>query len=948
MKYNKILRKCLLMTSASLCVTVAEAQTITLDDGQPGHVLDNQTIANVIIKNDGTHVEIKDTNIGAQLSVQNGGSLTINNVHAGQTTPAFYGLQVQGAANNSTTSKVTGSGLYIENMSSSARAGMYIQYAADIDLQNVHITSANLGIQLDPDSTTGTQVTRIRDFSITSDRVAVHTYTPGGELHLSNGTVQTTTNWNNGFGVHAFQLGGATVSLKNVQVSTTGNYGNGIYVYNSTHENRVSLDASYIVTQGVGSRGVYAEYGDSQVELKNNSSITTYGDDAYGISSNGDTAIVFLDHSEVLTEGKNAYGVFSSASGSTVLRNGATVVTQGENSHGVFVRWAGKAVITDSLVHAQGENANGINMKDGIHYNDPTLGSRVDVRGSTVISDQGYGIATQAGNLTINILDGSVIKGGAGLMDIQDGPAYHPGTKIDFLSDGGSHLLGRVVTGNNAELNMTLQGGSVWEFDDDSNVTTLTNRQATIRFAENTIAGSTGFNTLSVAGNYVGDNGVIVFNTVLGSDNSLTDKLVIAGDVSGNTYVQVQNRGGLGALTSEGIQLIEIAGQSPSDAFVLQGDYVTPDGKPAVVAGAYGYSLYQGSVANPNDGGWYLRSEHINTNTGGNTNKPNYQPGVPTYESYANVLHVLNGLPTLRERVGERQFTNTSTNHDEMTAPRYGVWARVSGSHGHYEPNRSTSMAEYDIDIWRMQIGADLLAYSSERGNLVAEVSAHYGDARSDVSSVFGRGKIDATGYGLGAALTWYGNNGFYVDAQAQVTWFDSDLSSSTLGVKEVNGNDGLGFALGIEAGQSFKISDEWSLTPQAQLIHSRVSYDDFQDAYGASVRQQNRNNLTGRLGLSADYSKQWAEGAAAGRALDAYGIVNVYQDFSSPSGVEVAGIHFEQRNERTWAGVGVGATYSWKNGLYALYGKADVRTSMQDFGKSYGVAGVVGVRMRF
>ncbi|WP_162792628.1 autotransporter outer membrane beta-barrel domain-containing protein, partial [Ochrobactrum sp. 3-3] len=32
----------------------------------------------------------------------------------------------------------------------------------------------------------------------------------------------------------------------------------------------------------------------------------------------------------------------------------------------------------------------------------------------------------------------------------------------------------------------------------------------------------------------------------------------------------------------------------------------------------------------------------------------------------------------------------------------------------------------------------------------------------------------------LGATTTWYGNNGFYVDGQAQVTWFDSDLNSDT------------------------------------------------------------------------------------------------------------------------------------------------------------------------
>jgi outer membrane autotransporter protein len=36
-----------------------------------------------------------------------------------------------------------------------------------------------------------------------------------------------------------------------------------------------------------------------------------------------------------------------------------------------------------------------------------------------------------------------------------------------------------------------------------------------------------------------------------------------------------------------------------------------------------------------------------------------------------------------------------------------------------------------------------------------------------------------ASFYGLGGALTWLGNNGFYTDAVGRVTWHDSSLSAS-------------------------------------------------------------------------------------------------------------------------------------------------------------------------
>ena len=67
----------------------------------------------------------------------------------------------------------------------------------------------------------------------------------------------------------------------------------------------------------------------------------------------------------------------------------------------------------------------------------------------------------------------------------------------------------------------------------------------------------------------------------------------------------------------------------------------------------------------------------------------------------------------------------------------------------------------------------------------------------------YGDGSIDTTGYGLGGTLTWYGNDGFYVDAQAKVTWFDSDLPSDTLGKTSPRAMTASAMRLGIETGQN-------------------------------------------------------------------------------------------------------------------------------------------------
>uniref|UniRef100_UPI0038F69853 autotransporter outer membrane beta-barrel domain-containing protein n=1 Tax=Streptomyces niveiscabiei TaxID=164115 RepID=UPI0038F69853 len=85
-------------------------------------------------------------------------------------------------------------------------------------------------------------------------------------------------------------------------------------------------------------------------------------------------------------------------------------------------------------------------------------------------------------------------------------------------------------------------------------------------------------------------------------------------------------------------------------------------------------------------------------------------------------------------------------------------------------------------------------------------------------------------------AMTWYGATGFYVDAQTKLSWFDSDLSSTTAGRQLAKGKGGFGYALGLELGERIALSDVWSLTPQVQLTYSHVDADSFVDPFGARV----------------------------------------------------------------------------------------------------------------
>lgn len=109
--------------------------------------------------------------------------------------------------------------------------------------------------------------------------------------------------------------------------------------------------------------------------------------------------------------------------------------------------------------------------------------------------------------------------------------------------------------------------------------------------------------TLTVYGNYVGNNGQLWLQTVLGDDSSASDKLRVSdGTISGNTQLAVTNLGGLGGLTrNNGIEVVQAlnGAVSSADAFTLKG---------SVSAGAYEYYLFKGGVTAGSENNWYLRS----------------------------------------------------------------------------------------------------------------------------------------------------------------------------------------------------------------------------------------------------------------------------------------------------------------------------------------------------
>ncbi|WP_436404740.1 autotransporter outer membrane beta-barrel domain-containing protein [Brucella abortus] len=547
---------------------------------------------------------------------------------------------------------------------------------------------------------------------------------------------------------------------------------------------------------------------------------------------------------------------------------------------------------------------------------------------------------------------GSLMKSGAGTLTLSGANSYTGATTVSAgtLTQGAAGGFSTASSRYDVDTDGTLDLGGF-----DTMLAALYNA-GTI----NMNVGAAG-STLMVNGDYVGHDGTIVFNTVLGDDNSKTDKLMVGGDTAGNTNVQVVNRDGLGAQTVKGIEIITVGGQS-NGVFSLVSDYRTKDGRKAVVGGAYAYTLHQGPARGANDGDWYLISqlEDIkpdnpatrrvsDTPDAPDTPAPRYSANVPVYEGYVQTMQALNKPSTLQERVGKRYMTGE--NGDGRTSggmvDAHGIWARIQGAHDRLEPTTLTGMKQ-EINTFILQAGVDGQFYEDENGKLIAGITGQYGTARSNIVARDGDGRISTNAWSLGATATWIGNDGFYVDTQGQVTWFESDLNSDTADVGLASGRKATGYALSVETGKRIALNGNWVLTPQAQLIWSSINADDFEDVWQANISVARGNSFAARFGLAASYDSSWQ--GSDGRVVNTsvYGITNLYQEFLGGTRVNISGVDFSTDNDRTWAGIGAGGTYAWAGGKYLIFGQGTINTSLDHFADSYAIKGDVGFKVKW
>ncbi|GKX52934.1 autotransporter outer membrane beta-barrel domain-containing protein [Budvicia aquatica] len=431
----------------------------------------------------------------------------------------------------------------------------------------------------------------------------------------------------------------------------------------------------------------------------------------------------------------------------------------------------------------------------------------------------------QAGTLT---LDGST--GGGQLVSNITGAS---GSSLSLIS-------GATLTGAIDPANVNIDTDSVWNMTGNSQANTFT-IGGTVNFSNPGVQLATG-RTLSVQ-NWVGNGGLVDMYTALGKDNSVTDKLLIAGDSSGTTRVNVNNAGGNGASTLNGIELIQVNGASDGE-FVQNG---------RIVAGAYDYTLGRGAGSQANN--WYLTSKaDPNPNPSADVQRPesgSYTANLAT----ANTLFVT----SLHDRLGETQYIDALTGEKKVTS----MWLRGIGGHNRWRDG--SGQLKTQSDRYVIQVGGDIAQWSTsslDRWHL--GLMAGYGNSQSDTDSRLSgygsKGSVD--GYSLGAYATWYANqqdkSGWYVDTWAQYSWFNNTVKGQDIQEEKYHSD---GVTASVESGYTLKLGEKinseqnlesYFIQPKVQAVWMGVKADNHNESNGTRVSGGGDGNIMTRVSLRA------------------------------------------------------------------------------------------------
>ncbi|WP_369658418.1 autotransporter outer membrane beta-barrel domain-containing protein [Variovorax sp. V15] len=711
----------------------------------------------------------------------------------------------------------------------------------------------------------------------------------------------------------------------------------------SSYEFAVPIGGNAIVNQ-IGS-GTTTLTGDN-----NYSGGTTITAGTLQLGNGGTTGSIssaVVNNATLAINRSNAVSFPDAISGSGVVqqRGTGTTTLSGTNTYtGGTVVQAGRLLAgsAGAFVQNTAYTVNGGTLDLGIWdlttSNLSGTGGTVALNAQTLTANQA-GDSTYAGAITGT---GGVVKSGAGVLTLSGTNSYSGNT---FVTQG-TVRAGAVSTFSSKSATVVANGATL-DLAGHNQTLASVNNSGTV-----SLAGAAPGTTLTVTGPWVGNGGTLRLGTALSDSSSASDKLVLSGATaiaSGTANVQITNLGGLGALTTgNGIEVVSAingattTAQTTKNAFALAGGHVD--------AGAYEYRLYAADASGAGEN-WYLRSTVAAvppTNgggTGGGVVVPAYRTEVPLYAVLPEQFRQANlsMLGSLHMRMGDNVRPAANDAGPAVAGQSYRqAWGRLIST------DRTTSQTGTVSPTSRgrltgVQAGTDLWADTHWRAGVY--VGQLDGDMRVNgfASGLLdlGVGINDLKNQYFGVYGTWKNDNGLYIDGVLQ-GGRHRYTASPVLGLG--SGGKGSSLLASVEVGQSFGIAAGWTIEPQLQLVHQRVSLDDA-SIVGALIRQDSDSGWLVRAGVRVKGEIDTGAGP-----LQPYARLNLYH---TGSGTDVARFigpaGFADIATRTGGSSGeLAAGASWQlSRSTSLYGELGKLWDMSgDARNSSGINASVGVKV--
>ena len=450
---------------------------------------------------------------------------------------------------------------------------------------------------------------------------------------------------------------------------------------------------------------------------------------AAGILARGDSS-GSISNSGTIT-GPNAIAIQGNAgmiinnTGTFTGTNGTAVDLSGSNNQLILDTGS----VINGKVVSRGSNNTLALLGDGTATN--------DFSGLSSVSAIGTGLWTLGGNVTTTAASTSALEVQNGKLIIT-GQLTNSGVGAAAnVSHGGILQIGTGLSRGNLISDVNIeQSGTVGGY---GSVTGKVNNAGNLIVGQ-ALSGE-GHGEFTINGDYHGQGGTVVFDTDMAADNAATDKLIINGSTSGESHIRVQSAHGEGAQTYDGIKIITVNGRQSDGQFNLLG---------RAVAGPYEYFLQQGTLTDPDNKDWYLRSTFggiapVSGDTGG---------GAKDIPASSKTLRPEAGGYMANLAAAQTLF-NLRLNDREGRAENSSMWLRQVGSRTGFSDG--SGQLHSTANAYVVQGGGEVLsAAMGQNDRLGVGVMAGYGynnnQTQSNRTGYKSRGTVD--GYSAGIYAT--------------------------------------------------------------------------------------------------------------------------------------------------------------------------------------------------